>query len=324
MESVGSHLRSARLRLGFTLEQINAKTRISLRNLEAIENDRLDAISSPFFYKSYVKQIAAHLELHYPQLEETVQRAAATIPEPLMPGQETMLPPQSRPPKLLLSQVKRPLNLRWLYSAASFVLMLIACSSFYGVWQQSRSDWRQSLRALIDFAIPSPHAAQETIGSTAAQLTPGLPQVSKQASITEPATPPSAAAATGSGEVSKSRAEIQSESAQAKPETQATIADAAFRAQLSVSEPTWLSVVTDGRETFSGTLQPGETKIVEGRETGRVRTGNAGGLNLVFNGKPLASLGPRGQIRTVVFTKDNYEVLGTPQAEMAHVSPIAE
>ena len=34
-------------------------------------------------------------------------------------------------------------------------------------------------------------------------------------------------------------------------------------------------------------------------------------MSLVFNGKPIGVAGPRGQVRTVVFTKDNYQVLQT-------------
>ena len=40
-----------------------------------------------------------------------------------------------------------------------------------------------------------------------------------------------------------------------------------------------------------------------------MRTGNAGGVKLTFNGKPVGVVGPRGQVRVVVFTKDSYEVI---------------
>ncbi|HLH05250.1 MAG TPA: RodZ domain-containing protein [Bryobacteraceae bacterium] len=82
-----------------------------------------------------------------------------------------------------------------------------------------------------------------------------------------------------------------------------------FTLQLSATEPAWLSIVTDGRVSFRGILERAETKVLEGHQTARIRTGNAGALEAVFNGKPIGTLGSRGQVRTVVFTRDDYEVL---------------
>jgi hypothetical protein len=40
-----------------------------------------------------------------------------------------------------------------------------------------------------------------------------------------------------------------------------------------------------------------------------VRAGNAGGIQVVFNGKTIGPLGPKGQVRTAVFTRDRYTIL---------------
>ncbi len=85
-----------------------------------------------------------------------------------------------------------------------------------------------------------------------------------------------------------------------------------YRVDLSALEPTWLSVTADGRQAFSGTLEPEQKKSFEGHERGRIRTGNAGGITLVFNGKPIGVVGPRGQVRDVVFTRDNYRIVQPP------------
>ena len=82
-----------------------------------------------------------------------------------------------------------------------------------------------------------------------------------------------------------------------------------FELKLSALEATWLSVAADGKEIFTGTLKPSEIKVLEGHEKALVRAGNAGGLSVEFNGKLLGRLGPRGQVRTVVFTKDRYEIV---------------
>jgi hypothetical protein len=37
--------------------------------------------------------------------------------------------------------------------------------------------------------------------------------------------------------------------------------------------------------------------------------GNAGGINVLLNGKPIGPIGKSGQVRVVLFTPDNFEVL---------------
>lgn len=100
--------------------------------------------------------------------------------------------------------------------------------------------------------------------------------------------------------------------------------DGSFRVQLSAVERTWLSIKADGQQVYAGTLEVDQTKILVGRQEGQVRTGNAGGVNIVFNGKPIGLAGPHGTIRTVVFTRDNYEVLPEPShAALLLSSPTA-
>ena len=91
-----------------------------------------------------------------------------------------------------------------------------------------------------------------------------------------------------------------------------------FQVEISGIERSWLALAADGRETFSGFLEADQTKVLRGREMGRIRTGNAGGVSLVFNGKPIGVAGPRGQIRTVVFTKNNYQVLPPLRAALTN------
>ena len=83
-----------------------------------------------------------------------------------------------------------------------------------------------------------------------------------------------------------------------------------FRIELTALEATWLSVVTDGREVYSGVLQASDHKVLEGVDEAKIRTGNAGGVEVNFNGRSLGTLGRRGEVRTVLFNKDGYELVG--------------
>jgi hypothetical protein len=78
---------------------------------------------------------------------------------------------------------------------------------------------------------------------------------------------------------------------------------------LSATEKTWLSITSEGKHLFSGFLEPSQTKTLTGLEAARMTVGNAGGIEVRLNGKPIGPIGKSGQVRTVVFTPDNFEVL---------------
>jgi hypothetical protein len=92
------------------------------------------------------------------------------------------------------------------------------------------------------------------------------------------------------------------ESADAKPA-------APVRVGLSADEMTWISVSSDGKNVFANLLQPHDTKVVEASEKVRILIGNAGGLEISLNGKPIGPVGPRGQIRVVELTSAGFQIV---------------
>jgi cytoskeleton protein RodZ len=94
------------------------------------------------------------------------------------------------------------------------------------------------------------------------------------------------------------------------PATAAPAADAApVRVGLSADEKTWISISSDGKNVFASSLQPHETKVVEASAKVRLLIGNAGGLEISLNGKPIGPVGPRGQIRVVELTAAGFQIV---------------
>ncbi len=75
------------------------------------------------------------------------------------------------------------------------------------------------------------------------------------------------------------------------------------------TERTWLSISTNGRQIFSGFLQPSEKKTLSGVDSATLRIGNAAGIEIKWNGKPLGPIGARGEVRTVLLTQQSFEIL---------------
>jgi cytoskeletal protein RodZ len=79
--------------------------------------------------------------------------------------------------------------------------------------------------------------------------------------------------------------------------------------KLSATERTWLSISSGGHEVFSGFLQPSESKTLTGLDVGTMRVGNAAGISVHLNGKPIGPLGERGQVLTIRFTSQDFEIV---------------
>ena len=82
--------------------------------------------------------------------------------------------------------------------------------------------------------------------------------------------------------------------------------------KLSATEKTWLSISSGGKEIFAGTLQPSESKTLTGLDQAIMRVGNAGGIEVLLNGKPVGPLGTRGQVLTIRITPEDFEIVPPP------------
>jgi hypothetical protein len=91
------------------------------------------------------------------------------------------------------------------------------------------------------------------------------------------------------------------------PVTAAAPAGSRVELALSATEDTWLSVSSDGTPVFSGLLDANQTKTIDSKEFARLRIGNAAGLDVRLNGKPLGPLGAHGQVRDLLVTPDKVQ-----------------
>jgi len=82
--------------------------------------------------------------------------------------------------------------------------------------------------------------------------------------------------------------------------------------KLSATERTWLSISSDGKEIFAGILQPSESKTLTGLDRATMKVGNAGGIEVLWNGKVISPLGPRGQVLTIRITPEDFEIVPPP------------
>jgi len=289
MFSVGEALRRARVEQKLDLATVAARTKISVRYLEAIESDDRKALPSSFFYKSFVDQYARALSLDTREIGAEVDRLlSADAPLPL-PGQENA-ELRGLSPVTVGSRFPRRNLYATLAAFAALTLVVGACSAVY-VW------WHSQRTAVAAKNQPAPK-----------------PMVAPAVTAPAPPSPPPAEEKSPVGAVPESVAqpEAASSSSPSSPAPSPGV-NAKVLLDLMAREVTWLSVSSDGKPVFSGLLKPNESKTVEGEKFAKIRVGNAGGLEVRLNGRPLGTLGERGQVLVVVFTPDNFQIVQVPK-----------
>ena len=81
-----------------------------------------------------------------------------------------------------------------------------------------------------------------------------------------------------------------------------------FSLQLKAVEETWVSLQVDDQSKKEMTFKPGEGTSIQASNRIQIIIGNAGGLHLIFNGKPLDKFGKSGEVVTLLFTSEGVEV----------------
>jgi cytoskeleton protein RodZ len=158
---------------------------------------------------------------------------------------------------------------RLTYSLVLLVAVVLGCSGLYAWWHKTV----QQTQA----AAPVENRKPVTVPA---------PQSPPQAPVAKAVEPPSAA-----------------------PAAPVPAPEGDVQVEVSATEETWVSISGDGKQSFSGILQPSEIKTVAARDVARIRTGNAGGLQVRLNGKPIGPIGPAGQIRTVIIDRTGFHIL---------------
>ena len=297
MASIGEILRQERHRRNLEVTQLADQTKIGAKILEAIEAEQWDRLPGKFFAKSFIRQYAAALGVDADKVESELERLfevgrPAAEAETEAPMERFPLPPVS--PRL---EESRSGKRRWLLSLL-VVTVVALCSGVYALWLSTRSVTAPSSPQP---AVPPPATAKSRapVAETESKVPPPASESTTYATPAESATSAQQAPPVESGNPEQS---VSQESA---PVTQPA---GNLLLNLAVSEKTWLSLWVDGRQIFSGILVPGETKTIEGTRKARLYVGNAGGLEIHLNGKPVGPIGKSGEVRVVDLTREGIQI----------------
>ncbi len=175
------------------------------------------------------------------------------------------------PPMPTAVRSRKEEALWWAARAGGLIGALALCTAAYIGWEK----WKASQSAPAVAETAAPKAAE-----------------------------PSASAVPPKGSVEPQTAQTSS-----LPPPPPVVSSGTVRVIVRASDLSWVGVWQGRKFLFGDLMRAGEVRGFGGDDVLRVKIGNAGGVTVEWNGQPLPPFGPRGQVRTVEFRSDRYEVI---------------
>jgi cytoskeleton protein RodZ len=293
-------LRQERLRKGLDLTEVASQTRISERFLQALEADDYESLPGNFFARSFVRQYATLLGVWDEELERRLSNTMHVEQKLPSSGPASSSNSVDLPPIASMAAQPRSSSITP-FSIALFIMVLIGSSALYVLYQRSREP-----------AIRTATTGERAVES--GEVAGGQPATAPAGEPAKPATAdPGATATSATQDASATPPPGQTPSGAPTPQPPAAEApqptvfgSGNMAVVVTASEQSWVEALSDGRRVFAGTLEPGETRTFRSSQRTVLTMGNAGGLNVSWNGQPVGAVGNRGQVRVFEFTPERF------------------
>ncbi|HEX2183750.1 MAG TPA: helix-turn-helix domain-containing protein [Rubrobacteraceae bacterium] len=270
---IGRVLEMARKQRGLTLDEAEHATKIRKRYLDGLEREDFGVLPDAVYARGFLKTYANYLGLDGEELARQLKdRRRSRRDRSVIYG----LPKTSDFDKPLINPGeltgKEGRTISWGTAlnllVALLLLAAVAGALYYvGLGAQSASENPD----------PGPPAREDAADN---------PQP-RAGGAPEPDAPEAGAPENGAPD--------QPQPAQPQPETLSVV--------VSVDgDPSWLSVLADGRLAYEQIAQPGFSQTFEARREVSIKTGNAGAVGVEVNGQDLGKLGESGEVLTRDFT----------------------
>lgn len=272
MGSFGDKLRREREMRGVNLDEISESTKISRRHLESLEKEDFDSLPGGVFNKGFVRAYARYLGINEDQAVADYVAVAGDEP---VPEDKFPLEVHEEPNRELNP---RNSNLPMLLAVAALAGGLIG----YGVWAHNKN--AHGAESVSANARTNPVAA--AVPATPSQGRAGEEKVAGAHAIRAAQRPVST-------KNSPEEIRVARKKAAAEPR---------FFIVIKAKEDSWISVIADGKTVTQGVLGQDKQRLIKAGKEIVLKTGNAGGIEVSYNGKPLGAIGSESETRTLMFT----------------------
>jgi cytoskeleton protein RodZ len=299
LPSFGENLKKEREKRKITIEDISASTKIGTRMLQALEENKFNQLPGGIFNKGFVRSYARFVGIDEDQAVADYLQASGDAPPPSTEiavregdGRDEGARAKAENAARLDSISENPSRpLPWGLFAAILLLIALALS----LWSRHTHERGKTP------APPTPAAITEQKSEDGLSRDAGAGMQASGSSTTASAgqTVPTAVAQ----KQTVSSSSLPTPSASPSPSLTGAAAAGAgeFTVLVRTREESWISIRADGKTVPSELLPAGSERSIVGRKEVIVRMGNAGGVDLQFNGKKVEGGGESGEVKTVTF-----------------------
>jgi len=274
LKKFASELKTERENKGLTLDELHAKTRIDIKFLEAIESGNY-SIMPEVYVRAFIREYAAEIGLNP---EETLRKFdLAKEGSDFSEEEKSDKPAENKEAEQDISFVdssvvkhkedKTPvkkMNMIYLYAIGGIILLAI----LYFIFVPSSKENIVVERKYAPAEIQKPAKVQ------------------KHAKVQKPA-------------------EIQKPGKEIKQSTvKQVINEPPFKVELSGSDTVWIRAQIDNAKTEEFTLVPEVSRVITVKDTLKLVIGNAAGVKVNVNDKPVKFTGKKGQVRNLILTRN--------------------
>lgn len=285
MAVFGEHLRRERESRNVSLDQIAEATKISKRQLKALEDEQFQMLPGGIFNKGYVRAYSRFLGLNEDVMVAEYLEAS---------GQSNKDDHAAEP-----QPATQDFRSRWqpamsLALLAAVVLLAIGGAAAEG-WHLYSAHKRRVISAgqKVSASLAPTHPAPITAAPAPVENAVKLEPVDREARHAAP------------------RSETRNKTAVAAPATGQAAAmtppptstgdTAPIELTVRAKDPAWVSIRSDGKVAMHGLLKPPEVKTVHASNQVVFWTGHAGDVEVSFNGKNVPLTGSPSDERVLVF-----------------------
>ncbi|MBI5892111.1 MAG: helix-turn-helix domain-containing protein [Deltaproteobacteria bacterium] len=274
-ENPGEYLKRQREMRGVSLEDISKVTKINIKLLNALESDSHENLPHQTFVKGFIRSYCKYAGidaddavLHYEEyLNKKAEKESNVVFAPSdAPKQDNNIPLVSKK-----------------FAVIASVALLIAVS-FIGY--------------IFYYPRPAAHDPQPAtrIDETPKNTTALAPQTAyPSVDAEEPKKEP---------EKTNEAVEPQKDAVLKGAKEAENTKKMPLQLVVSAHKTTWIRVEVDKEKPFEVSLRDGENITWEAKEKFLLIIGNAGGVELTFNGKPVGKIGENGQVVKLVLPQD--------------------
>jgi cytoskeleton protein RodZ len=318
MGSFGERLRREREMRGVSLDDIAEATKIGTRLLRALEEEHFELLPGGIFNKGFVRAYAKYLGLNEDEaVADYLEAAGESVPDPRVIAEQN----SSRIDRTSGDQGdSRPAG----FPIIPVLILLVVIAAGIGGWHlyQERMRDRQAKReavkvttveAPVSAATSAPSAATtevpqstqpDTTGKKAGTTSNASVPANSSSRAVPPATPdnlnsPASQAANSTGNqltgAQPEGAAPNPPGAKGSASYSTAVTGQYFEVTVRAKDSAWVSIKSDGKYVVRGIIKPPDVKTIRANQQIVFFTGNAGAVDVSFNGQPVALTGGPNQ-----------------------------